>query len=204
MNCTTSIKNFSLSPVIYRMVPSVVRSDAARRAVLERTLAYLLALQQAEAGNLPTSTGKRGDRLVQFCHGAPGAVLLWCRAWAVLRDDAYLRAAVQAAAVVWRHGLLRKGAGICHGVAGNGYAFLALWRCTRQPQWLHRAAQFGCALLDEHMLRYHAAHPPDRNHPLSLFEGSAGAAAFLLDLLEPDASAFPLFEIPEHVCSAPD
>ena len=72
------------------MVPSVVRSDAARRAVLERTLAYLLALQQAEAGNLPTSTGKRGDRLVQFCHGAPGAVLLWCRAWAVLRDDAAL------------------------------------------------------------------------------------------------------------------
>ena len=129
--------------------------------------------------------------------------MMWCRAWMVLRVDVYLQAAVQAAECVWRHGLLRKGAGICHGIAGNGYAFLALWRCTRHPQWLHRAAQFGCALLDDRVMRYHATHRPERNHQLSLYEGCAGTAAFLLDLLEPDGSAFPLFEIPGSVHSAP-
>ena len=72
------------------LVPGFVKADKTRRELLERTLAQLMALQEAEAGNLPSSVGKRGDRLVQFCHGAPGVVMMWCRAWMVLRVDVYL------------------------------------------------------------------------------------------------------------------
>jgi hypothetical protein len=49
----------------------------------------------------------------------------------VLGDAAYLQAALRAGEVVWQQGLLRKGPGLCHGVAGNAYALLRLWKTTR-------------------------------------------------------------------------
>jgi len=33
---------------------------------------------------------------------------------------------------------LRKGYGLCHGTAGNGYVFLNLYRATNDLKWLHR------------------------------------------------------------------
>ena len=39
----------------------------------------------------------------------------------------------------WERGLLRKGPGICHGVAGSGYVFLLLYRLTGDRQQLARA-----------------------------------------------------------------
>lgn len=41
---------------------------------------------------------------------------------------AYLEAARQCADVVWKRGILTKGFGLCHGMAGNGYAFLHLYQ----------------------------------------------------------------------------
>ena len=41
--------------------------------------------------------------------------------------------------MVWRFGLLKKGYGLCHGAAGNAYAFLALYRHTQEPKHLYRA-----------------------------------------------------------------
>ena len=45
-------------------------------------------------------------------------------------DDRYLQLARQAAELVWRRGLLRKGYGLCHGAAGNGYTFLHVFQLT--------------------------------------------------------------------------
>ena len=53
----------------------------------------------------------------------------------------YLALAAGAADVVWQRGLLRKGYGLCHGTAGNGYVFLHLFRLTGEQKWLHRAIQ---------------------------------------------------------------
>ena len=44
---------------------------------------------------------------------------------------------------MWGRGLLKKGPGACHGVAGSAYALLALYRATQNPMWLHRALQFA-------------------------------------------------------------
>jgi hypothetical protein len=49
----------------------------------------------------------------------------------VLGDASYLQAALRAGQVVWQQGLLRKGPGLCHGVAGNAYALLRLWKTTQ-------------------------------------------------------------------------
>ena len=42
--------------------------------------------------------------------------------------DKYLTAARKAGDLIWQRGLIKKGPGLCHGVAGNGYAFLHLYQ----------------------------------------------------------------------------
>lgn len=70
------------------------------------------------------------DRLVQWCHGAPGPLLLFARAYEAWGDPRYLAWAEDAADVVWARGLLRKGNGLCHGVSGNAYcAFMCVDVC---------------------------------------------------------------------------
>ncbi|PNH06704.1 LanC-like protein 1, partial [Tetrabaena socialis] len=133
--------------------------------------------------------------LVHWCHGAPGAVLLWCKAHEVLGDVSYLEAAERAGEVVWQLGLLRKGHGLCHGTSGNAYALLALHRATagQQPRWLHRAAQFAAHVSSEEGRS--VLDTPDR--PLSLYEGRAGVLCLLADLLGgAEGARFPAFELP--------
>ena len=65
-----------------------------------------------------------------MCHGAPGVshlMLLSHRVWGH-ETDKYMRAARKAGDLVWERGLLKKGPGLCHGVAGNGYTFLHLYQ----------------------------------------------------------------------------
>ena len=42
-----------------------------------------------------------------------------------------------------------KGAGLCHGTAGNGLAFLALFARTGDEIWLSRARAFAMHALDQ-------------------------------------------------------
>jgi hypothetical protein len=130
----------------------------------------------------------RTDRLVQWCHGAPGHVLLLLQAHRVLGRDRYLdRARHLADAVVWPRGLLRKGVGLCHGIAGNAYALLELGR--HDPSYLRKAryfADFALDRLDE------LEGMPDR--PYSLYEGLGGLSYLFIDLLlPPEEARFPLF-----------
>lgn len=78
------------------------------------------------------------DTVVQWCHGAPGFLILFStllRRAAVSRTTCLLSTAQQesivaattrAAQLVYTRGLLRKGTGLCHGVAGSVYALLAV------------------------------------------------------------------------------
>ena len=59
----------------------------------------------------------------------------------VFKEEKYLKDAVECSDVVWQRGLLRKGYGICHGTAGNGYAFLSLYRLTQDRKYLYRACK---------------------------------------------------------------
>src|SRR4029078_6234873 len=45
--------------------------------------------------------------------------------------------------LTWHAGPLRKGAGLCHGTAGNGYALLVLFDLTGDEEWLARARVFA-------------------------------------------------------------
>jgi hypothetical protein len=162
------------------------RLDAGRRAQLyERCEATLAALARHEGGavNWPPGTYKpRPDgpqMLMQWCHGAPGivnALAAYPRGLSP-RVDALLEGAGLA---IWQAGPLAKGPGLCHGTAGNGLAFLTLYRRTGNALWLQRARAFAMhALAQSERLRREHGQPR-----CTLGTGDAGLALYLWRCLE--------------------
>ena len=95
--------------------------------------------------------------------------------------DALLRGAGQA---IWQAGPLAKGYGLCHGTAGNGYAFLKLYQRSGERLWLQRAQAFAM----------HAIAQRDRMRRqygqgrYTLWTGDAGLAVYLWHCLDGTAA----------------
>lgn len=178
------------------VLPLLQQHNTSVRKQLEGTLDFLLT-QRTSTGNWTTREGKAEDgsaELVQWCHGAVGASVLFSKAYRVFdKNSRYLTAACEAADHVWKFGLLKKGPGLCHGVAGNAYSFLAVYSITRDAKYLQHARDFASWLISNKKGRNSFAKP---DHPFSLFEGSAGASCFLADLLlHPEQATFPAFDL---------
>jgi len=122
---------------------------------------------------VPTETAEPREIRVQWCHGAPGMV-------ATLGDLLELELAVAGGELTWRAGPLAKGPGLCHGTAGNAYAFLVLHRRTGDELWLERARAFAMHAIAQ-VERERAAVGRGR---YSLFTGDVGVALFLRHLLD--------------------
>ncbi len=84
--------------------------------------------------------------------------------------------------LTWRAGPLAKGSNLCHGTAGNAYAFLVLHRRTGDELWLERARAFAMHAIGQ-VERERRALGRGR---YSLFTGDIGVALFLRDLLRGD------------------
>lgn len=134
--------------------------------------------------------GRYENILVHWCHGAPGAIYLLIKAYIIFKDDRYLNACTRAADLIWERGLLKKGPGICHGIAGSGYAFLLLYRLTHNQLYLHRSTKF-IEFLTHITFTQHAKIP---DCPFSLYEGTAGTVCYLIDCLHPETAAFPFMD----------
>lgn len=171
----------------------MIKDDVIKQQVHELvkpSIDYLLTLR-FPSGNCPSSIGSSaGDKLIHWCHGAPGWIHMFIQAYKVFGDGKYLDAARDCAEVIWQRGLLKKGYGVCHGVAGNGYAFLAMYQLTKEEKYFYRAYKFGEWCFD---YGAHGCRRPDS--PLSLFEGLAGTIYFLTDLMDPMAARFPAFQL---------
>ncbi|KAI9027838.1 hypothetical protein DFJ74DRAFT_660602 [Hyaloraphidium curvatum] len=148
-------------------------ADLTVKDLLFETIQWLVGLLHP---NLPSSLDSMKDSLVQWCHGAPGAAIMLCKALDVYGpENGIEEAAIKSADVVWDQGLLKKGVGLCHGIAGNAYAFLHLFKATGDSKYFARAVRFALFGLDwqERTERGEFRHP---DHIWSLFEGSAGYA----------------------------
>ncbi|XP_078479641.1 LOW QUALITY PROTEIN: lanC-like protein 3 [Lampetra planeri] len=189
-----------LCAVLLALLCHVEVLDGRQAALVWGAVDFLLQLQGPEgaapgADNWAPPWGRGGPRvdaeeLVHWCHGAPGVAHLFVRAFASSREPRFLRACERAGELVWRKGLLKKGPGVCHGVAGNAYLFLLLHRLTGEQKHLYRAQRFAEFLWTPEFAS--GARTPDAPH--SLYEGLAGTACFLLDLLNPASAHFPLFD----------
>lgn len=67
----------------------------------------------------------------------------------MLGDESYLAAALRAGELVWQRGLLKKGPGLCHGVAGNAYALARLYKATQVTGYLRTHGDRGVVALSE-------------------------------------------------------
>ncbi|KAJ8567885.1 hypothetical protein K7X08_020607 [Anisodus acutangulus] len=157
------------------------------------TLRYMIK-NRFSSGNYRTSEGDERDELVHWCRGAPGVALTLAKAAKVFGDEEFLEAAREAGEVVWKRGLLKR-IGICHGISGNAYVFLSLYRLTGKEEYLYKAKAFACFLHDTAHTFISEGIMHRGDHPFSLFEGIGGMAYLFLDLVEPSESRFPAYEI---------
>ncbi|KAJ9550181.1 hypothetical protein OSB04_014226 [Centaurea solstitialis] len=159
-------------------------------ADVKATLKYMIN-NRFSSGNYPREEDKRKDDLVYWCHGAPGVALTLVKA---AKDKEFLEAAEDAAEVVWKRGLLKK-VGICHGISGNAYVFLSLYRMTGNVELLHKAKAFACFLLDRahKLISEGQMHGGDTSY--FLFEGIGGMAHLFLDMTDPANARFPGYEL---------
>jgi Lanthionine synthetase C-like protein len=161
--------------------------SAARRRALERDVNSVLARVAHLADGLanwpprdrPELPGPDGQIRLQWCAGAPGIVV----AAAEYLDEELL---LPGAELVWRAGPHGpdKGASVCHGTAGNGYAFLKVFARTGDERWLRRARRFAVHALDQ-VRRLRASRGRGR---YSLWTGDLGVALYLADCLEARAT----------------
>jgi lantibiotic modifying enzyme len=166
--------------------------DETRAEALKRESAALLAGSAVQVDGLanwpprprPELPGPDGQIRVQWCAGAPGIVI----GAAAYLDDELLRAGAELA---WHTGppALEKGAGICHGTAGNGYAFLKAFARTGDERWLERARRFAMHALAQ-AVRLRAERGRGR---YSLWTGDVGTALFAADCID-GTSSYPIFD----------
>jgi hypothetical protein len=127
--------------------------------------------------------GREREWLVQWCHGAPGVVIALASIPAGFdeRLDALL---LRGGELIWQAGPLRKGSGLCHGTAGNGYAFLKLYRRTAAKLWLERARAFAMHALGQ----WEQANAHYGRGRYTLWTGDVGLALYLADCIHADCA----------------
>jgi Lanthionine synthetase C-like protein len=142
-------------------------------------LARFAVVEDGHTNWFPELGYERAPRL-QWCHGAPGIITT---ASDYLDEELLL----SGAELIWDAGPLEskeKGAGLCHGTAGNGYALLKTFERTGDERWLERARAFAMhALVQVEQL-------PAR---YSLFTGGIGVALYVADCIDAQAR-FPIVD----------
>jgi hypothetical protein len=161
------------------LIPADRRHELHRRAV---EAAQALARREDGLANwAPDVDGDDAPRL-QWCHGAPGVVTSLGVIAPADRDFTALLAA--GGELVWQAGPVAKGAGLCHGTAGNGYAFLRLFARTGDRQWLGRARAFAMHAMGQ-VERARETYGRGRH---GLWTGDVGTALYLAGCLQADPS----------------
>ena len=176
-----------LGPVHGAVGNALVLLDGDTRkevAALVETLAAAAVVEDGAANWPPAQDGslvaRDGQIRLQWCHGAPGVVT-------TAISYLPLELVLAGAEATWRagpHGP-SKGAGLCHGTAGNGYALLKTFERTGDDRWLDRARRFAVHALEQVERQGRGRY--------SLFTGDLGVALYAADCLEACAR-FPIMD----------
>jgi Lanthionine synthetase C-like protein len=162
------------------LLDPAMASELDRRAVATATA---LALRDQDCANWSPLFGGElaagGTIRVQWCHGAAGMVS--SLAGIMPANDGFTELLEAGGELTWRAGPLVKGAGLCHGTAGNGLAFLSLFARTGQERWLERARAFAVHALEQ-VEREWQQYGTGRH---SLWTGDIGAALMAESCIAP-------------------
>lgn len=150
------------------IITQIVLSFPSHAPKLQDMLKWALDLQYP-SGNFPSSVPVGSDRLVQFCHGAPGFVisLVSLRPHFPALQSSIDNALEKARACIWERGLLTKEPSLCHGITANALAFDDT---ARFEHFLSYTAR------DELERRWKLGESEDDDAFYSLYVGEAGRA----------------------------
>jgi hypothetical protein len=155
-------------------------SDGQRDTVSDavpRTLAANAYRSTSGANWFGYLPGDGAPPLCQHCHGAPGMVTTFADAPFTTPELEILL--TEGGEFTWQTGPLTKGSNLCHGTAGNGYAFLKLYRRTGNSRWLERARAFAMTAITQ----WREANERYGRGRYSLWTGDVGLAIYLWDCL---------------------
>jgi hypothetical protein len=191
--------------VLIHTLQSTPKPNPIHTNLLITTITRLCTLCISHRGQLPLSIPPypskhaRNTPLVQICHGAPGLLLLLSAALtnpatAPHSTPEWYHALRLASSTIWEQGLLSKGGGLCHGIAGNAWPWLLLHISFQHTSQSGASGEGDKDLSGDHFLSLalpfllHARETqpftvlPDQGEakyrmpdaPYSLFEGLAG------------------------------
>lgn len=176
---------------VFPLLKGAALLDADRREELyDRCVATLRALKKVDDDgtmNWPPGTYKPrpggAGMLMQWCHGAPGVVTAVAD-FPSQRSPEMEAMLIAAGHAIWKAGPLTKGYGLCHGTAGNGYAFLKLYQRTGNSLWLQRARSFAMHSIEQQdRMRRHYGQGR-----YTLWTGDAGLAVYVWHCLQGSAT----------------
>ena len=183
-----------------KIYPNILNSDYKQNNLLMKNnlqkliienLNYIQSLQIKATGNFPDDVkGEDSGDKVHFCHGCVGAVHLFLLAGELFQNYDYEAVALKCNQCLWENGLLYKGNGICHGMAGTCYPLMKLYKFTKNELYLKEAIGVAYATFDPKIqsLVSEFSDPQRKvkgtpDHPYSLMEGNGGLLIMYYDLI---------------------
>jgi lantibiotic modifying enzyme len=168
---------------IYALARGELLDDERRTELERRAVAAVAKHAQREDGLAQWPPSLEPGRIrTQWCHGAPGIVA--SLASIAPRDERLTELLIAGGELTWRAGPLAKGSGLCHGTAGNGYAFLKLFERTGNELWLDRARAFAMHAAAQ-VERMRNTHGRGR---YTLWTGDLGTALYIQSCISAEAA----------------
>ena len=161
------------------------------KKILIQNINYIKSLQITKTGNFPDDVqGEDDGEKVHFCHGCVGAIHLFLLANEIFPGFDYAKIAKNCNKCLWERGLLYKGNGLCHGMAGICYALLKLYLSCGDEIYLKEAVGIAMGTFDENVQKEVREYvDPQRkakgvpDTPYSLMEGDGGLLFMYYDLI---------------------
>eukprot|EP00347_Sterkiella_histriomuscorum_P015596 403356429 len=164
-----------------QLVPSL-QQESQLVSHIKKSLDYLIILQTPEGhfnyADKRKELDSENDYPVHFCHEAQKT----------FQNPEYYKIVEKLGECVWKYGLLRKGHGLCHGICGNSYFLMSIYKLTNDDKWRRRAEAFVMTTYDDEKIKFIENYEnslfkvqgmPD--HPYSLMEGNGGVISCLAD-----------------------
>lgn len=146
------------------------------RTLCEKIMAGIIktAVTDNNFTNWPAIAGQLDNLQLHHCRGAPGIINALSELPVGINHE-FDNRLLKAGELIWAAGPLKKGLGLCHGTAGNGFALLKLFERTQDESWLDRAKVFAMEAIEQ----YQNAKALFHQGRYSLWNGDMGLAIFL-------------------------
>ncbi|CAK65584.1 unnamed protein product (macronuclear) [Paramecium tetraurelia] len=157
---------------------------------IQLTLDYLTKIYNKQGNIPPSAEDLQSTELFQFCHGIPGAIGPYLKAYQIFNKQEYLNTAIHMSETLYIYGMIKKGYGICHGIPGNSYGFMQLYQVTKNEKLKKYAFQFlqykqnPFVFNEVKNFKFHDRYNVGMSdNPFSLMLGSVGEMCAMMDFI---------------------